>query len=74
MVISDELAANLIKQDENHPIHILDYFETKEDRPITPNPYYHYQKRKLLLKYKKQLVENHAREEMTEAENRMKLI
>jgi hypothetical protein len=53
MVISDELAANLIKQDENHPIHILDYFETKEDRPITPNPYYHYQKRKLLLKYKK---------------------
>jgi len=53
-------------------VQILDKYESEPDlRPITPNPYYHYQKRKLLLIYKKQLVEKDAKEEMIQAEKRM---
>ena len=52
--ISSDLAKELIIQDENNHVQIFDKYETNpNDRPITPNPYYHYQKRKLLLIYKK---------------------
>ena len=29
----------------------------KKTRPATPNPFYHHQKRKLMLKYQQQLLE-----------------
>ena len=74
MQIDPDLANQLITQDENNQVQILEKFESKEDRPITPNPYYHHQKRKLLLIYKKQLVEKDAKEEMLQAEMRMRLL
>ena len=39
-------------------------YNLQRERPVTPNPFYHHQKRKLLLKYKEQLVEKEIRGEI----------
>lgn len=46
---------------------------TKLLRPVTPNPFYHHQKRKLLLKYKEQLVEKEIKEEIHEKRKIMEI-
>lgn len=36
-------------------------------RPVTPNPFYHHQKRKLLIKYKQQLVEEEMKQRLDDS-------
>ena len=45
----------------------------KKERPVTPNPFYHYQKRKLILKYKQQLVEEDVYEQQDHYKHIMSL-